>query len=157
MLHSVSEVGSDLLDKHDQAVEKKIRQKKKWGPFQFFLIVSSVLVLVMWGVIIFGGQAAPKGTVEFAKKGRVLLFMVNGALARYARYEGNKYPETLSALVPKYLAFKDPDLVHLRKLSYQKDPVAGYRLSLINPEKGEMNLILSPKGIEHIPSSGRGA
>ena len=95
MLHSVSEVGSDLLDKHDQAVEKKIRQKKKWGPFQFFLIVSSVLVLVMWGVIIFGGQAAPKGTVEFAKKGRVLLFMVNGALARYARYEGNKYPETL--------------------------------------------------------------
>ncbi|UCF57492.1 MAG: hypothetical protein JSW15_03215, partial [Deltaproteobacteria bacterium] len=76
MLHSVSEVGSDLREKHEKAVERKIRKKWKWGAFQYFLVISSVLILAMWAVIIFGGQAGPPRTVDFVRQGRVLLFTV---------------------------------------------------------------------------------
>jgi hypothetical protein len=155
MLHSVSEVGTSIINKRDEITEKKVVKKKQWGPFQYFVIISSVLILVMWGVIIFGGQPAPKGTADFAKKGRVLLFMVDGAIKRYAHYEGNKYPEKLVNLVPKYLSFGKDQLFYLEKLSYQKDPRIGYRLSIANPKAGEMNVILTPKGIEYTqPSSG---
>jgi len=155
MLHSVSEVGTSIKDKWEKTTDKEDKKKKKKGPFQYFVIISSVLILVMWGVIIFGGQPAPPRKIDFAKKGRVLLFMVDGAIKRYAHYEGDKYPEKLSNLVPKYLSLRKDELFHLEKLSYQRDPEAGYRLSVANPKAGEMNVILSPKGIEYTrPSSG---
>ena len=157
MLHSVSEVGTTMINKRDEITEKKAVKKKKWGPFQYFVIISSVLILVMWGVIIFGGQPAPKGTADFAKKGRVLLFMVDGAIKRYAHYEGNKYPEKLVNLVPKYLSFSKDQLIYLDKLSYQRDQRIGYRLSIANPKAGEMNVILTPKGIEYTQPSSDGA
>ncbi len=154
MLHSVSEVGTSMREKREKGEEKK--EKKKWGPFRYFVIVCSVLILVMWGIIIFGGQKAPPRTVDFAKKGRVLLFMVDGAIKRYAHYEGNRYPQKLSNLVPKYLTLRKEELFHLDKLSYQTDPKAGYRLSLAKAKPGEMKVILTPGGIEYTqpPSSG---
>ena len=154
MLHSVSEVGTSIREKREKGEEKK--EKKKWGPFRYFVLLSSVLILVMWGIIIFGGQKAPPRTVDFAKKGRVLLFMVDGALKRYAHYEGSRYPEKLSNLVPKYLSLSKEELFHLDKLSYQTDPKAGYRLSLAKAKPGEMKVILTPGGIEYTqpPSSG---
>jgi hypothetical protein len=154
MLHSVSEVGTSMREKREKGEEKK--EKKKWGPFHYFVIVCSVLILVMWGIIIFGGQKAPPRMVDFAKKGRVLLFMVDGALKRYAHYEGNRYPERLSKLVPKYLSLRKEELFNLDRLSYQRDPKGGYSLSLAKTKPGEMNVILSAKGIEYSrpPSSG---
>ena len=156
MLHSVSEVGTTIKDKREKSA-KKGEKKKKWGPFHYFVIVSSVLILVMWGVIIFGGQPAPTRSVDFAKKGRVLLFMVDGAIKRYAHYEGNTYPDNLASLVPKYLTLRKEELVHLRKLSYKRDPRIGYQLSFANPTSGQMNVILSPKGIEYTSPSTEGA
>ena len=151
MLESVSEVGSNLKVKQEKAIEKKLTEKKKWGAFQYFLIGSSVLILAMWAVILFGGQAAPPRTVDFEKEGRVLIFTVDGALKRYANYEGNKFPERLADLVPKYLHLKESELFHLKRLAYERDPKMGYRLSLAKPKKGELNLILSPKGIKYVP------
>ena len=149
MLLSVSEVGISLKDKRKKAFEKKAETKKKWGPFRYFTITSSVLLLIMWGVIIFGGQEASVRTGDFAKDERGFLFMVNGALKRYAHYEGNKYPEQLSDLIPKYLSLGEEDLIHLEILSYQRVPNAGYRLSLANPKPGTMNIVISPKGIQY--------
>ena len=81
--------------------------------------------------------------------------MVDGAIKRYAHYEGNNYPEKLSNLVPKYLSLGKDQLFYLEKLSYKRDPRIGYRLSVANPKTGEMNVILTPKGIEYTqPSSG---
>jgi len=156
MLHSVSEVGASIQEKRKGEDAKKLRKRKRWGPFRYFVVVSCVLILVMWGIIIFGGQKAPPKTIDFAKKGRVLLFMVDGAVKRYAHYEGERYPEKLSNLVPKYLLLKTDELFHLEKLLYQRDPKAGYRLSLAKIKPGEMSIILSPKGIEYAqpPSSG---
>jgi hypothetical protein len=154
MLHSVSEVGTSMREKREKGEEKK--EKKKWGPLHYFVIVCSVLILVMWGIIFFGGQKAPPREVDFAKKGRVLLFMVDGALKRYAHYEGNGYPERLSKLVPKYLSLRKEELFYLDRLLYQRDPKGGYSLSLARTKPGEMNIILSAKGIEYSrpPSSG---
>lgn len=155
MVQSISEVGTSIKGKREKGAEKREKEKKKWGPFHYFVIVSSVLIVVMWGVIIFGGQPAPQRTADFAKKGRVLLFMIDGAIKRYAHYEGNRYPEKLSNLVPKYLSLSKEELIHLQKLSYKREPKIGYRLSLANPKAGEMNIILTPKGIYHTtPSSG---
>ncbi len=145
MLQSVSQVGTTLAEKRGKATKKK----KKWGPFQYFVLVSSMLIAVMWGVILFGGQPAPAARVDLAKKGRVLLFLVDSAVKRYAHYEGRKYPESLRDLVPKYLAFKGPELAYLDLLNYVRDPFKGYRLSLKHPKKEEMHLVLTAEGIEY--------
>ena len=154
MLQSVSEGGSDISARQRRAAHKRTKKKKKWGPFQYFVVLSSILILVMWGVILFGGQPAPERSTEFVKKGRVLLFMVDGALKRYGHYEDNKYPEKLTDLIPKYLSLRDSELFHLNKLSYESNVEIGYRLSFADPEEGEVNLILSPQGIVHIPLGG---
>ena len=144
MLQSVSQAGTSLGEKDKKHPGKK---QKKMGPFQYFLITSSVLILVMWSVIIFGGRPAPMRTADFTKNERVFLFMVNGALARYAHYEGTSYPKKLADLIPDYLFLRQTEL--LNELTYKRDRSAGYRLSLTNPKKGEMRLVLSPSGIEH--------
>lgn len=148
MIHSVSEIGSTMAEKRERAAERS-GKRKSWGPFQYFLVVSCVLIAVMWGVILFGGKSAPARSTEFAKEGRVLLFMVDGALKRYAQYEGNRYPERLSDLVPKYISLKESELSILDKLSYQLDPIAGYSLKLARPGPNDLNVVLSPKGVKY--------
>ena len=154
MIQSVSEVGTSIKEKREQEEKKK---KKRWGAFHYFVIVSSVLILVMWGYIIFGGQELPTSiaTQDYGKQGRVLLFTVDGALKRYAHYEGNKYPEKLTDLIPKYISLRGEQIVHLQQLAYERDSDGGYRLSLAKPEPGEMNVILTPKGIEYTAPSGK--
>jgi hypothetical protein len=156
MIQSVSEVGTSIKEKQEQEEKKK---RKRWGPFQYFVIVSSVLILVMWGYIIFGGQELPAtmSTVDYGKQGRVLLFMVDGAIKRYAHYERNKYPEQLTDLIPKYLSLEGSQILNLKKLVYQTNPETGYRLSLATPEPGEMTVIRTPKGLEITGPSEEGA
>lgn len=153
MQQSVSEVGHSLTEKQEKAVGKKSRKEKKWGPFNLFLTASSVLIVVMWGVIIFGGYPAPAGAAKFVKDGRVLQFIVDSALKRYAHYEGDTYPEELSDLVPRYMYLEESEIFNLEGLSYKRDPEKGYRLSLRNPKKGETNVIISSKGIEYVSSA----
>lgn len=156
MLQTVSVVGSSLVDKKTKADERKLTKKKTWGPFQYFVLLSSVLIAVMWGVIIFGGQKAPGQKIDFDRQERVFLFMVDSSIKRYAHYEGNKYPEKLTDLVPKYLRLSDEDIVQLNRFKYIKDTETGYQLSFVNPKQGEMNIIISPKGIRYETNTGGG-
>jgi len=158
MLVSVSAVGTTMKGKKERLAERKEKEKekKKWTPFRYFVLISSVLILVMWGVIIFGGQKAPEGAADLAGQPRVFLFMVDGALKRYAHYEAGRYPTGLTDLVPKYLPLKQDEVSLLSTLSYAKDPYLGYRLSLAQPRPGEMNLIISPKGIKYETSASGG-
>jgi hypothetical protein len=162
MLQSVTQVGSTIIDKKERAEEKKSRKKKAWGPYRYFLVVSSVLILAMWGVIIFGGRPAPEqtaDTIDRAKGGRVLLFLVNGSINRYAHYEGNRYPESLEELVPRYLQLKKNQLSFLDNLQYSRDPDpgVGYRLSLAHLRKGEMRIILTAGGVRSMLPGGEGS
>lgn len=156
MIHSVSEVGSTIVDKRDKAAKKKLEKKKPWGPFRYFVTVSSVLIVVMWGVILLGGQTAPGGNIDFEKQGRVFLFMVDSSIKRYAHYENNNYPNSLTDLVPKYLRMRKEDLPQLNKLSYKKDPSMGYKLSFANPKPTDTKIIISPKGISYEPAKSEG-
>ena len=156
MLQSISEVDSKLKEKQQNGTEKTEKQKKKWGSYHTFLTASSVLIIMICGFILFGGQSPPKRTAEFTKNDRVFLFMVDGAVKRYAHYEGNEYPERLSDLVSPYLALKDAELFHLEKFSYERDPTAGYKLCLVKQDNSEMKLLLSAKGIAHLPLASEG-
>jgi hypothetical protein len=161
MLQTVSKVGTDIAEKKEKAVEKEAKKKRRWGPFQYFLVVCSVLILAMWGVIIFGGQPAPEQTasaLDKSKAGRVLLFLVNGSLKRFAHYEGNRYPERLADLVPKYLQLKKSQLSFLENLRYSRDPDpnVGYRLSLAHMKKGEMSITLTASGVKYSVPEGEG-
>jgi len=158
MLASVSAVGTTIKGKREKVAEQKekAKEKKRRTPFHYFVMVSSVMILVMWGVILFGGQKAPAGAADLGNQPRVLLFMVDGSLKRFAHYEGSQYPAQLVELVPKYLSLRAEDISHLDKLSYTRDPSLGYRLSLAKPKPGEMNIIISPKGVryEALPGGG---
>jgi len=157
MLHSVSAVGNGLTEKQVKADEKRAKKKKKWGPFHYFLTVSSTLILVMWMVIIFGGQKAPEKTgivLERGKANRVLLFLVDGALKRYAHYEGDRYPETLTDLVPEYIQMREDQTHLLKRLSYVRTPRTGYELSIAEPGKDDMKIMLTPKGLKYTEPSG---
>jgi len=157
MLHSLSEAGTTLKDRKEKEGERKEKARKRRGPFTYFVILSAVLIAVMWGVIIFGGQPAPKRSADLSKNTRVLLFMVDSALKRYAHYEGNRYPTRLSELVPAYLSLRQDELGYLTMLSYARDPKAGYRLSMAEPQAGEMNVILTPQGLEYSRPAREGA
>jgi hypothetical protein len=157
MLHSLGEVGTTLKDRRDKGEERKEKAKKRWGAFHYFVIVSTVLIAVMWGVIIFGKKPAPPTSTEVATNDRVLLFMVDGAVKRYALYKDNTYPSVLTELLPDYLSIREGEAVYLKRLSYRPDPKVGYRLSLTTPGSGEMNLILTPKGIEYTAPATEGA
>lgn len=149
MLTSVTQVGDTLLIRKEKASEKKLKEKKKRGPFYYFVFVSCALILVMWGVVIFGGRKAPEGAKSLAGNERALLFMVDASIKRYARFEGNRYPQKLADLAPKYLGLREGDMGLLDNLSYRVDPREGYLLSLAKPKSGQLNVVLSAKGIKY--------
>jgi hypothetical protein len=150
MLRSVSEVGTSLKDKRERSAKKKeAKERKRWGAFQYFLMASGVLILSMWGYIIFGSQEVPASKVDFSNQPRILLFMVDGALKRFAYYEGNRYPEKITDLIPKYLNISRDDLPHLNLLSYRRDSKVGYLLSLKNLRGPGINILISPQGIQY--------
>lgn len=157
MLQTVSNVGGSLVDRRKRSQEKKYEKKKiSWGPFQYFVVVACVLIGVMWIVILFGGEKAPGNRIDYAKQGRVLLFMVDSAIRRYNHYEGKGYPDELTELAPRYLSMAKEDLHYLNSLRYRKDPAAGYSLSLANPKPGTLSIILSPQGIRYETGTGGG-
>lgn len=153
MLHSVSEVGTTLKDKREKSAKKKEKEKKKWGSFQYFLVVAGAIILGMWGYIIFGGEEVPASRVNFGNQPRILLFMVDGAIKRFAEDERQKYPEKITDLIPKYLTLAKDDFAHINNLSYVRSDGAGYRLSLKRPRPGQMNIIITPQGIQYEPPS----
>lgn len=76
--------------------------------------------------------------------------MVDSCIKRYAHFEGNRYPDKIADIMPKYFSLKEDRLILLKKLSYRKDPEAGYFLSFADPKPERMNIILSPGGIKYI-------
>jgi hypothetical protein len=154
MIQSLSQAGTSLAERQKRAVAK--RSVKRWGPFHYFLVVSCFLIGVMWSVVIFGGTPAPHQTASFelekGQAGRVLLFLVDGAIKRYAHHEKKGYPHHLSDLVPKYLQIREEQIPSLNQFTYQREGAdKGYRLSLAQTRKGEMRLIFTPHGIEYSP------
>jgi hypothetical protein len=151
MITSVSAVSATIRDKKERAADGKAKGKKKLTAFHYFVILTSMLILAMWGFILFGGQEFPEseGNINLAGNTRVLLFMVDGGIKSYAHANRNTYPQRLLDLIPDYLSIGSDQLRHLTLLSYEKDPRTGYRLFLANPKPGEMHIIISADGIQY--------
>jgi len=126
------------------------KREKAWGMFHLYLLISSALIIAMWGVIIRGGEPPPPRTVHLVERPTVILFLVDGAIRRYAHYEERGYPEQLSDLPVKYIPLGKEGLSSLDALSYSTDPAEGYRLALIDPSTSEVIVVLSPQGIVHM-------
>jgi hypothetical protein len=156
MVQSVSQVGTSLKDKREKSAKKKEKEQKKWGSFQYFLVVSGILILSMWGFVLFGGQEVPTRRMDFGNQPRILMFMVDGAIKRFADDGTLKYPEKLTDLIPKYLNMAKVDLAHLETLLYVRSNETGYRLSLKTLKPGQMNIVITPQGIQYEPSSREG-
>ena len=75
MLSSVSAVGTSIKGKRDKATEETVKKKAKLGAFHYFVIGAGVLILAMWGFILFGAEKPPTGTVDVTQNSRVLLFL----------------------------------------------------------------------------------
>jgi hypothetical protein len=157
MLSSVSAVGTSIKGKREKVADEKVKKKVKLSAFHYFVIGAGVLILAMWGFILFGGVKPPTDTVDVTQNSRVLLFLVDSAIKRYAHYEGNNYPERLTDLIPKYLSLGDSQATQLIGLYYERDPEIGYRLALANPTPGEMRIIITPGGIQYQLPPGEGA
>ncbi len=156
MVQSVSAVGTTLKDKREKSAKKKEKEQKKWGSFQYFLVVSGVVIVSMWGFVLFGGQEVPVSRMDFSNQPRILMFMVDGAIKRFADDEKPQYPEKLIDLIPKYLNMAKVDLAHLETLLYVRNNEAGYRLSLKTLKPGQMNIVITQQGIQYEPSSREG-
>ena len=72
-----------------------------------------------------------------------------GSIKSYAHDNENTYPQKLPDLVPDYISISSDQLRHLALLSYEKDPISGYRLFLTNPKPGDMHIIISADGIQY--------
>ena len=139
----------------DKGAEQQGRGEKRRDLFWYLVGVCSGLIVALWGVILFGGQPGPERTINISNQPKILLFLVDGAIRRYAHYEGDRYPERLSDLVPKYVSRGKDGLYCLDKLNYEQDPEGDYRLSL-HDRSGEVIIILSPRGMVYMsPSGGR--
>jgi len=128
---------------------KEKKKKGRWGFFHYFVIISSVTIMAMWAGILCGGRPAPPRTIDLTRHPEFVLFMVDVAIKRYAHYEGNEYPETLSDLIPKYVPLGKHELLPLGRLSYRRNAEVGYYLLLGDPETGGALIILSPQGIAY--------
>jgi hypothetical protein len=149
MFQTVSGAGLSLQEKREKAAEKKGEKRLRLGPFHHFLIVCSAMIVVMWGVILFGGKKPMGDPFDVDKHPRVFLFMVDSAIKRYHHYEKKGYPDKLPDLTPKYLPLRKDDQVHLNRLTYRKDEQKGYLLAFARSKPGEMKLTISAKGIAH--------
>ena len=149
MFRTVAGVGVTLKDKREKSVEKKAGKKIKLGPFHYFVMICSVMIVVMWGVILFGGQKPVGKPLDVDQNPRVFLFLVNNAIKRHHHYERGMFPDKLEDLVPRYMPLNKEDMVHFNKLAYRKDKEKGYTLSFVKSKPGEMKITISSEGITY--------
>jgi len=53
MCDSILTAGNSAEDERAKPDAQTLRENRKWSPFQYFSIVSSLLILIMWIVVVF--------------------------------------------------------------------------------------------------------
>ncbi len=60
MFDSILTADNSGRDEGAEPAEQTLRENRKWSPFQYFSIVSSLLLLIMWIVVVFGGSTCER-------------------------------------------------------------------------------------------------
>lgn len=130
-------------------VEGKDRRTRHSSVFlRMFVSVSLLLIFVMIGINVYWRYDLPGVIPGVETRDGSLLFLTDSALRRYALYENNRYPDTLTQLVPRFLPLGPPEARLLAAMNYERDAVSGYLLSLIGAHEAVPELTMTCEGIK---------
>lgn len=148
---SLNDVKSETSMREQEEEDRRVGLHKKWRPtyIELVLTIGLVLVLILVGLRFYWDQTELRSAITVDVTDPVeLLAEFQELLARYAVANGNRYPDSLHELLPRYLNDAAANLRVLRYLDYNLNEREGYLLRLRpgSPVSGE-NLIATAEDI----------
>ncbi|MGW8221965.1 MAG: hypothetical protein ACWGP1_07440 [Syntrophobacteria bacterium] len=148
---SLNDVESETTKRDQEEEDRRVGLHKKWRPtyIESVLTIGLVLVLGLVGLRFYWDRTELKSAITLDVTDPVeLLAEFQAILAHYAMANGNRYPDSLYELLPRYLHDAAENRRVLRYLEYNLNESEGYLLR-IKPESaisGE-NLIATAEDI----------
>ena len=148
---SLNDVKSETTMREQEEEDRRVGLHKKWRPtyIESVLTIGLVLVLGLVGLRFYWERTELKSAITLDVTDPVeLLAEFQEILGHYSVANGNRYPDTLHDLLPRYLNDAAENLRVLRYLEYNLYEREGYLLRLKpgSPISGE-NLIATAQDI----------
>ena len=148
---SLNDVTSETTMREQEEEDRRVGLHKKWRPtyIESVLTIGLVLVLVLVGLRFFWDRTELRPPITLDVNNPVeLLAEFQAILARYSVANGNRYPDSLHELLPRYLNDAAENIRVLRYLEYNLNERQGYLLRFKpgSPISGE-NLIATAQDI----------
>ena len=148
---SLNDVKSETTMREQEEEDRRVGLHKKWRPnyIQSVLAIGLVVVLGLVGLRFFWDRSEVKSAITLDVTNPVeLLAEFQAILAHYSVANGNRYPDSLYELLPRYLNDAAENRRVLRHLDYDLNEREGYLLRIQpgSPISGE-NLIATAQDI----------
>jgi hypothetical protein len=148
---SLNDVQSETAMREQEEGDRRVGLHKKWRPnyIQSVLAIGLVLVLGLVGLRFYWDRTELKSAITLDVTDPVeLLAEFQAILGHYSAANGNRYPDSLHELLPRYLNDAAENRRVLRHLDYDLNEREGYLLRIKpgSPISGE-NLIATAQDI----------
>jgi hypothetical protein len=148
---SLNDVKSETTMREQEEEDLRVGLHKKWRPtyIESVLTIGLVLVLALVGLRFYWDRTELKAAITLDVTDPVeLLAEFQAILGHYSVVNGNRYPDSLNELLPRYLNDAAENLRVLRYLDYNINEREGYflRVKPGSPISGE-NLIATAQDI----------
>jgi hypothetical protein len=148
---SLNDVKSETTMREQEEEDLRVGLHKKWRPtyIESVLAIGLVLVLGLVGLRFYWDRTELKSAITLDATDPVeLLAEFQAILGHYSVANGNRYPDSLHELLPRYLNDAAENLRVLRYLDYNLNEREGYLLRVKpgSPISGE-NLIATAQDI----------
>jgi hypothetical protein len=148
---SLNDVKSEATMREQEEEDRRVGLHKKWRPtyIESVLMIGLLLVLVLVGLRFYWDRTELRPAITLDVNNPVeLLAEFQAILARYSVANGNRYPDSLHELLPRYLNDAAENIRVLRYLEYNLNERQGYLLRFKpgSPISGE-NLIATAEDI----------
>jgi hypothetical protein len=130
---SLNDVNSETTMRVQEEVDRRVGLHKDWHTnyIQSVLAIGLVLVLGLVGLRFYWDRTELKSAITLDVTDPVeLLAEFQAVLARYSVVNGNRYPDSLPELMPRYLTDAAENLTVLRHLDYNLNEREGYLLRI---------------------------
>jgi hypothetical protein len=151
---SLNDVKSEATMREQEEEDRRVGLHKKWRPtyIESVLMIGLLLALVLVGLRFYWDRTELRPAITLDVNNPVeLLAEFQAILARYSVANGNRYPDSLHELLPRYLNDAAENIRVLRYLEYNLNERQGYLLRLKpgSPISGE-NLIATAQDIDSV-------
>lgn len=148
---ALNDVKSETTMREQEEEDRRIGLHKKWHPtyIESVVLIGLVLLLGLVGLRFYWDRTELKSAITLDVTDPVeLLAEFQAILAHYSVANGNRYPDSLLELMPRYLTDAAENRRVLRHFDYNLNKREGYllRIKLRSPISGE-NLIATAQGI----------